>query len=301
MSRPRVLDQPPQTRSWPSGHSGSTQVDQREAVPGQQPDPVAERPVVLDVRHLAGRVVDLDVRRAVPVGLARDQPRLAGVVGEHPAGRVGDREGEPPARPQHPRGLGDRPVEVGHELQCAEGAEDDVERRRRRTAGGSPSPAPPGPTTPESGSMRRECWSWRWERSSPTGRPPRERPPSGSTGRPRCRPRARRGPATSPSTPADVLGQPLRPPHEPDVTEERAVGGLVLVGVPVPVGSVGPPRLRLVDRPSLHPHRRVRPRLLHVRSVLRRYRSRSRRIRWLASLPGEPITQPPGWVPEPHW
>ena len=28
---------------------------------------------------------------------------------------------------------------------------------------------------------------------------------------------------------------------------------------------------------------------------------RSRRIRWLASLPGEPITQPPGWVPEPHW
>ena len=28
---------------------------------------------------------------------------------------------------------------------------------------------------------------------------------------------------------------------------------------------------------------------------------RSRRIRSLASLPGEPITQPPGWVPEPHW
>jgi hypothetical protein len=30
-------------------------------------------------------------------------------------------------------------------------------------------------------------------------------------------------------------------------------------------------------------------------------RPRSRSTRWLASRPGEPITQPPGWVPEPHW
>ena len=30
-------------------------------------------------------------------------------------------------------------------------------------------------------------------------------------------------------------------------------------------------------------------------------RARSLRICWLASLPGAPITQPPGWVPEPHW
>ncbi len=29
--------------------------------------------------------------------------------------------------------------------------------------------------------------------------------------------------------------------------------------------------------------------------------SRSLRICWLASLPGAPITQPPGCVPEPHW
>ena len=27
----------------------------------------------------------------------------------------------------------------------------------------------------------------------------------------------------------------------------------------------------------------------------------SLRICWLASLPGAPITQQPGWVPEPHW
>ena len=32
-----------------------------------------------------------------------------------------------------------------------------------------------------------------------------------------------------------------------------------------------------------------------------RSRPRSRSTRWLASRPGEPMTQPPGWVPEPHW
>ena len=31
------------------------------------------------------------------------------------------------------------------------------------------------------------------------------------------------------------------------------------------------------------------------------YRPRSRSTRWLASRPGDPMTQPPGWVPEPHW
>ncbi len=29
--------------------------------------------------------------------------------------------------------------------------------------------------------------------------------------------------------------------------------------------------------------------------------SRSRRIRWAASFPGAPVTQPPGCVPDPHW
>ena len=36
------------------------------------------------------------------------------------------------------------------------------------------------------------------------------------------------------------LGQALGPPHEADVAEEVAVRGLVLVGVAVPVGTVGP-------------------------------------------------------------
>jgi len=31
------------------------------------------------------------------------------------------------------------------------------------------------------------------------------------------------------------------------------------------------------------------------------WRARSPRIRIAASLPGPPVTQPPGWVPEPHW
>ena len=30
-------------------------------------------------------------------------------------------------------------------------------------------------------------------------------------------------------------------------------------------------------------------------------RARSPRICWLARRPGPPVTQPPGWVPEPHW
>ena len=54
--------------------------------------------------------------------------------------------------------------------------------------------------------------------------------------------------------PGLVLGQPLRAPHEAVVAEEGAVGGLVLVGVAVPVGAVGAARLRLVDRAALDPH-----------------------------------------------
>ena len=48
------------------------------------------------------------------------------------------------------------------------------------------------------------------------------------------------------------------------------------------------------DEQTQRPH-------LRERRPLTRYLPRSRRIRWLASLPGDPITQPPGWVPEPHW
>ena len=106
---------------------------------GEQRDPVAQGPVVLDVGHRAGAVLHLDVRRAVPVGLRGGQPVRARVVGEHPPRRVRDREREAAAAAQHPGGLGDRVADVRHELQRPERAEHDVEavvaeRQRRRGA-----------------------------------------------------------------------------------------------------------------------------------------------------------------------
>ena len=75
VKRPRTPDHPPQTRSWPSGHSGSSRSVSRNPLPASSETQSPERAVVLDVRHLAGRVVHLDVRRPVPVGLAGDQAR----------------------------------------------------------------------------------------------------------------------------------------------------------------------------------------------------------------------------------
>ena len=53
------------------------------------------------------------------------------------------------------------------------------------------------------------------------------------------------------------LGVPLRTPHEPDVAEELAVRRLVLVGVAVPVGTVGPARLGLGDGTAFDAYARV--------------------------------------------
>ena len=266
VSSPRVRDQPPHTRSCCSGHSGSTRSTSLKPWRGEQPHPVAERAVVLDVGHHAAGVVDLDVGRAVPVGLRRGEPGLARVVGEHPARRVGDREGEPPARAQHPGDLGDRAVDVADELQGAEGAEDDVEAARRRRAGAVAVPRTDGTATPVSSSRRSECCSWRWDRSSPKPRPPCVRTqrehwpaplPTSSTSRPRHVTEDRQL----------VLGVALGAPHEAGVAEERAVRGLVLVGVAVPVGPVGLPRLLLGDGAALDPHG-LRQVILHARSVV---------------------------------
>ena len=117
-------------------------------------------------------------------------------------------------------------------------------------------PSTAGTATPVSSSMRRECWSWRSDRSTPTPRPPWPRTqrehwpapePTSSTSLP----------LTSPRIARLVLGQPLRSPQEAGVAEVAAVGGLVLVGVPVPVGTVGRARLPLVDGPALDAHRTV--------------------------------------------
>ena len=66
-----------------------------------------------------------------------------------------------------------------------------------------------------------------------------------------------------------VLAVALGAPHEAGVAEEGAVGGLVLVGVAVPVGTVGVARLTLGDGPSLDPHG-LRQVVLHVREPSRR-------------------------------
>ena len=259
VSRPRTADQPPQTRSCPSGHSGSSRSVSSEAGAGQQADPVAERAVVLDVRHPPGGVVHLDVRRPVPVGLARHQPALAGVVGEHPPRRVGDREREPAARSQHPGDLGDGDVDVADELQRAEGREDHVEASRRRTAGAVAVPstdghAQPGLLVDPPGVLQLPVGQVEPDRATAL-----RADPSRALAGAGARPRARRGPATSPRTPALSSLSPSGPHTKPDVAEELAVRGLVLVGVAVPVRPVGPPGLGLVDRAALDAHRGMGP------------------------------------------
>ena len=61
----------------------------RKPCPASRATQSPERAVVLDVGHAAALVVHLDVRRAVPVATARDQPGLARVVGEASSGSGG--------------------------------------------------------------------------------------------------------------------------------------------------------------------------------------------------------------------
>ena len=204
--------------------------------------------MVLDVPRLAGLVVHLDVRRAVPVGLRGDQPLLARVVGEHPARRVGDREREPASRAQHPGDVGDQ-----------------RRARRRRTA----APRRRENTTSKVVVGERQRGGRAAHRVGRRPRAPRRCGGCAGAGawRRRARPAGRRGrstqrehcpapqPISSTSLPVDVTERPQRrssrtplgAPQEAGVAEELAVRGLVLVGVGVPVGTVGQQRLGLVD------------------------------------------------------
>ena len=74
----------------------------------------------------------------------------------------------------------------------------------------------------------------------------------------------------------DVLGEALGAPHEPGVAEELAMGGLVLVGVAVPVGAVRPAGLRLADGPALDADGRVLGCGIHSGRLLRRVTDRRR-------------------------
>ena len=154
-----------------------------------------------------------------------------------PGGSPRTRTGRPAAAPGPPPSTA--PAGVLHELQRAERGEHHVERRRRRRAGRSPCRGPPGPRTPVSSSMRRACCSWRSARSRPTAVAPRAVSQRAHWAAPQ--PTSRTSlPATSPSTPGVGLVDALGAPDEADVAQERAVRGLVLVGVGVPVPAVGP-------------------------------------------------------------
>ncbi len=150
-----------------------------------------------------------------------------------------------PPGPQHPRDVGDQGVGVGDELERAEGGEDDVERRvaerhagGRRTQGGYDDPVllVDAPAVLE----------------LPHGHVDADRPAAVD----QDPARALAGPAADlEHVPAVdlaervqiVLADALGTPQEAVVAEELPVRGLVLVGVRVPVGTVGPQRLRLVD------------------------------------------------------
>ena len=180
------------------------------------------------------------------------QAALSGIVGEHPPGRVGDREGEPSSWAQHPGGLGHREVQVADELQGAEGGEDDVERVVGERQVGRRA-------------EHRRDWCPGLLVEAPrvlelaVGQVQADRtaalladPPRALTGtRPHLEHVAARHLAEDSRL---VLGQPLGTPHEAGIAQELAVGRLVLVGVPVPVRTVRPPGLGLVDRTALDAH-----------------------------------------------
>ena len=221
---------------------GLDQVVEHETGRDDVADAVAQRAVVLDVgRHARG--VDLDVRRAVEVGLGDGQPVRARVVGEHPAHRVVHREHPPAAGPQHPGDLAHHPLRLGHERHRAERRAGQVERCRRRRAAARRRPARE--------EQRHPSPRWTVQRvaaSRPTGRgPPAMRPgwrASARTARTRSRPPAR-GARRHVAEQARVgLAQALRAPDEVDVADVCAVLGQVVVGVGVPPGAARPLRLR---------------------------------------------------------
>ena len=136
MSRPRSGDQPPHGCSLPSGHSGSTRSTSTSPAADDLAHPVAEGAVVLDVGRPRPSSSCSTYGRAVEVRVARRRARRARVVGEGPAHRVGRREDEPPAGPQHPGRLApsrtSESATNGHDAVCRE---DGVEGTRRRRGG----------------------------------------------------------------------------------------------------------------------------------------------------------------------
>ncbi len=100
---------------------------------------------------------------------------------------------------------------------------------------------------------------------------------------------------------AEVKGLDRRPGPREMIEFGRALATLAFGRRPPPLARLPePPRpdLSLPSRPPAGTRARswLRPAQTPAPA-----RSRSLRIWPAASLPGAPITQPPGWVPDPHW
>ena len=132
--RPRAGDQPPQTWSLRSGHSGSTRSTRLKPGRGQRPDRVAQGPVVLDVGRACRR------RRARRTACGRSTGRSATSPAGPGASGKAQRTGWVTEKTQRPPGRSTRATsantarDVGHERDGAVRRAGEVERRRRRTA-----------------------------------------------------------------------------------------------------------------------------------------------------------------------
>ena len=197
----------------------------------------------------------------------------AGVVGQGPADRVGDREDPAAARTQDARDLGHHGAGVGDERHRAEGGAGEVEATRRRTAARR---RRPGPAARGRRGPRRSPGRWR------AGRRRRRAPPAAapwpSSQREHCA-----APAPTSSTPAPAqrrrvaeqvrvgLVEALRAPDEAVVAQEVAVLGLVVGRCAVPPRRLARTVASAADGPALDAgdrRRRTGERLAHRSSIL---------------------------------
>ena len=142
---------------------------EHEAGAGQQRDPVAEGAVVLDVARPRSRRRP----RRTACGPSRlwstsDPPRPGSSGNVHRIGWVIENANRPPGRSTRATSATASPI-VGDELQRAERREHDVEGRVGEGELGRGARRPTGRRRRCASSMRRECWSWRWDRSRPEG------------------------------------------------------------------------------------------------------------------------------------
>ena len=180
VSRPRVRDQPPQTRSWPLGPLRLEQVDEHEAV---------RRPAGAPSRRACGGARRRRPRRSrrPPRRTACGPSRTGVAVRPASPGSSGNiqRVGWVIENAKRPPGRSTRAASAtassmsADELQRAEGREDDVEAVVGERQRGGRAAAPPARRTPVSSSMRRRVL----ELAVATGRGRPPRPPWARTQR----------------------------------------------------------------------------------------------------------------------